>query len=156
MRPEVYSATAITAVLRKLAAQGRVAREDVRGRRLACSADPAKRRVQLIARHALLGPAVVPALRPVTAELQATIVLFLGLLDEKQRRMFAGLESLKLGPGGDGLVAQMLGLDPETVAKERQALLGHEIDRARVRRPGSGRKAVEKKRPKSSPASKIS
>lgn len=142
--------------LRNLAEHGRVARADVRGRHLFCSADPVTRRVQVAARHALLGPAVGPARRPVSAELKATIVLFLGLLDEQQRRLFAGLESLQLGPGGDGLVAQMLGLDPQTVAKGRQALLRHEIDRARVRRPGSGRKAVEKKRPKSSPASKSS
>jgi hypothetical protein len=142
--------------LRHLAAHGRVAREQVRGRHLSCSADPVKRRVQLAARHALLGPAGGPAVRPVTDELKATIVLFLGVLDEQQRRLFAGLESLQLGPGGDAVVAQLLGLDPATVAKGRQALLRQEIDQARVRRAGGGRPAVEKKRPRSSRASKSS
>lgn len=142
--------------LRRLAAQGRVVREEVRGRRLFCSPDPIKRRVQLAARQALLGPAVLPTGRPVTDELKATIILFLGMLDEQQRRLFAGLESLKLGPGGDALVAQMLGIDPQTVAKGRQALLRQEMDRDRVRRAGGGRKAVEKKPPKSSRASKSS
>ena len=140
--------------LRHLATQGRLARQDVGGRQLACSADSSKRRVQLAARQALLGRPAVPAAPPPTEELKATIILFLGLLDEKQRRLYAGLESLKLGPGGDGIVAQMLGLDPETVAKGRRGLLRNEIDRAHVRRPGGGRKAVEKKHPRSSRASK--
>ena len=142
--------------VRNLVNQGRVVREAVGGRHLVCSADPVKRRVQVAARQALLGPAVPAAMPAVTEELKATIVLFLGLLDEKQRRIFAGLESLQLGPGGDGLVAQMLGLDPETVAKGRQALLRRELEGTRVRRPGGGRKAVEKKGLKSSPASKSS
>ena len=140
--------------LRHLAEQGRVARQDVGGRQLSCSADATKRRVQLAARHALLGRAAVSAAPPPTKELQATILLFLGLLDEQQRRLYAGLESLKLGPGGDAIVAQLLGLDPETVAKGRHGLLRNEIDREHVRRPGGGRKAVEKKHPRSSRASK--
>ena len=140
--------------LRHLAEQSRVARAAVGGRQLACSADPIKRRVQLAARQALLGRAAVPAVLPRTEELKATIILFLGLLDEKQRRLIAGLRSLELGPGGDGLVAQMLGLDPQTVADGRHALLRNEIDRAHVRRPGGGRKPVEKKPPRSSRASR--
>lgn len=140
--------------LRQLVRAKRLAREEVRGRHLACSADPAKRRAQLAARHALLGAAA----RPVAAseEMKATIILFLGLLDEKQRRLFAGLESIKLGRGGDVLVAQALGLDPATVAKGRQSLLLGLTEPGGVRRPGAGRKAVEKKRPKSSRASERS
>lgn len=134
--------------LRHIAEQGRVAREEVLGRNLFCSVDPAKRRVQLAARRALVGVATLPATRSVTDELKATVILFLGVLDEKQRRLFAGLESLKLGRGGDTLVAQMLGLDPETVAKGRQALLRNDIGPERVRRPGGGRRAVEKKLPR--------
>jgi hypothetical protein len=34
-------------------------------------------------------------------ELKAAILLFYSLLDEQQRRLFAGLESIKLGHGGD-------------------------------------------------------
>jgi hypothetical protein len=34
-------------------------------------------------------------------ELKAAIILFYGLLDEQQRRLFAGLESIRLGHGGD-------------------------------------------------------
>jgi hypothetical protein len=48
----------------------------------------------------------------------------------------------------------MLGLDPATVAKGRDELARNNFGRERLRRPGAGRKAVEKKRPRSSRASK--
>ena len=68
----------------------------------------------------------------------------LSLLDEKQRRLYAGPESLKLGYGGDRKVAEFLGMDPHTVARGREQLLAGEFERERTRRPGSGRKPVEK------------
>jgi len=34
-------------------------------------------------------------------ELKAAVFLFYSLLDEQQRRLFAGLQSTKLGHGGD-------------------------------------------------------
>jgi hypothetical protein len=70
------------------------------------------------------------------------------LLDEKQRRLYAGLESLKWGHGGDRQVAGLLGLDVATIAKGRRELVRGEILTNRIRRPGGGRKPVEKKRPK--------
>lgn len=78
------------------------------------------------------------------------MILFFSLLDEKQRRLYAGLEAVRLGYGGDRRVAELLGLDSHTVAKGRRELLSGEVDRVRVRRRGSGRKSVEKKRLKSS------
>jgi hypothetical protein len=80
-------------------------------------------------------------------------VLFISLLDEQQRRHFAGLEALRLGWGGDRAVAAATGLDPHTIAKGRQALLAHDVLVDRRRRPGGGRKPVEKKRRRSSPPS---
>ena len=47
-------------------------------------------------------------------ELRAAIVLFAILLDERQRRLFAGLESLKCGWGGDRRIATLLGIDSST------------------------------------------
>lgn len=141
--------------LRHLLQQGRLGRDELDGRYLYCSADPARRRAQLAARRAV-GGLGAPAAYPITDELKATIVLFLGLLDEKQRRLFAGLESLKIGRGGDELVAELLGLDPGTVAKGRHELARNEVGQLRLRRPGAGRKAVEKKRRRSSRASKTS
>jgi len=79
-------------------------------------------------------------------ESKAAIVLFLGLLDERQRRMFAGLESMRLGWGGDRRVADITGLDVHTIARGRRELLGGEGPAERIRRPGGGRKATEKKR----------
>ena len=69
-------------------------------------------------------------------ELRAAIVLFASLLDERQRRLFAGLEALKCGWGGDRRIAELLGIDPSTVADRRkktpeaiahiEALMDHE------------------------------
>jgi hypothetical protein len=72
--------------------------------------------------------------------------LFFGLLNEKERRLYAGLESLKVGHGGDRRIADLLGLDPGTVARGRQDLLRRDIEVVRVRRAGGGRKGLEKKR----------
>ena len=58
------------------------------------------------------------------------------------------MEALKLGRGGDRRIADLLGLDPHTVAKGRQELLRQEVLRERVRQAGGGRKPTEKKRPK--------
>ena len=40
-------------------------------------------------------------------ELRAAIVLFASLLEERQRHLFAGLEALKCGWGGDRRIAQL-------------------------------------------------
>jgi len=101
-----------------------------------------KREPPSAARHGVQGEArgVARSHRP----------LFYSLLDEKQRRLFAGLESLKQGHGGDRHIAGLLGLDAHTVSKGRRELLeSDQIDRDRVRQKGAGRKPVEKKRPKS-------
>lgn len=81
-------------------------------------------------------------------ELRAAIVLFSSLLDEKQRRLYAGLEALKTGRGGDARIAELLGLDVGTVARGRGELLARDVEVDRVRRAGGGRKPVEKKRQK--------
>ena len=80
------------------------------------------------------------------AELRAAIVLFFSLLDEKQRRLYAGLEALKTGRGGDTRIAELLGVDTETVARGRRELVAQDVEIERVRRAGAGRKPVEKKR----------
>jgi hypothetical protein len=67
------------------------------------------------------------------------------MLDEQQRRLFAGLEALKIGHGGDVQIAELLGLHPQTVAKGRQELVEQDIIRNRTRKTGAGRKPVEKK-----------
>jgi hypothetical protein len=75
-------------------------------------------------------------------------------LDEKQRRLYAGLESLKFGYGGDQRIADFIGMDAHTVGKGRRQLLEQDLALERIRKVGGGRKRAEKKRPKSSPESK--
>jgi hypothetical protein len=87
-------------------------------------------------------PAIGASLSP---ELKASIILFYSLLDERQRRLYAGLEAHKLGYGGDHKMAEFLGLDVHTVARGRRQLLGGEVARQGVRQAGGGRKAAEKK-----------
>lgn len=143
--------------LRQLVSRGRLTREDFRGRHLYCSPDAGRRRAQVAARRARTGASAGPGIVGAPPEeMKATIILFLGLLDERQRRLFAGLESLKLGRGGDLLIAEMLGLDPATVARGRRELAEKQRDPGRVRRAGGGRKAVEKKSRTSSSGSRTS
>ena len=67
----------------------------------------------------------------------------------KQRRLYAGLESLQWGRGGQQRMARVYGLDVNTVARGQRELLGGQVLRGRVRGQGAGRPAVEKKRRKS-------
>ena len=108
--------------------------------------DQAQRRRQISARSKVAQVPVGGVSEEVLAhEVKAAIILFVGLLDERQRRLFAGLEALKIGRGGDARVAALLGVDPHTVARGRIELLGEDIDPTRVRRSGGGRRAAEKK-----------
>ena len=84
--------------------------------------------------------------RELPPELKAAIILFYSLLDEQQRRLYAGLESLKLGHGGDRQLADFFDLDPHTVARGRKQLLTQDVEVDRARKAGGGRKRVEKKR----------
>jgi hypothetical protein len=114
--------------LRQLVERGRLQRRPCPDRYLYGSAERARWQEQWAARQAR------------TDELPAEIALFYGLLDEQQRRLYAGLESLQHGHGGDRRIA--------TVARGRRELLAGEVLRERIRREGGGRKSVEKKRPR--------
>ena len=72
---------------------------------------------------------------------------FCSLLDERQCRLHADLESLKLGHGGNRRITDLLGLDPGTVARGREQLLAHDVPRDRVRRAGGGRPPEGTRRP---------
>jgi hypothetical protein len=144
--------------LLRLTTSQRVTRQLVGGKYLYCSVNPLLRERQLLARRLLdVEPQLASSLisgEVVSAELKAAIVLFFSMLDEKQRRLYAGLESLKLGYGGDRKLAEFIGLDPHTVAKGRRELLAQDFEVDRIRKAGGGRKRVEKKLLKSSPESK--
>jgi hypothetical protein len=129
----------------------RIARQRVSGLYLYSSSDPVIRRRQLLARRSVQTvPTLLDASRLEISpdELKAAILLFYSLLDEQQRRLYAGLESFKLGHGGDHQLAEFLNLDTHTVARGRQQLLDQDVAFARVRRMGGGRQRAEKKTPK--------
>ena len=136
--------------LLKLVQQAQVTREKIDGLYLYCSRVASARRSQLASRHARGAGAALSRRRggldEPGAEVQAALVLFYSLLDEKQRRLYAGLESLKQGRRGDQLVASLLGLHPHTVAQGRRELLTGDTVVDRTRRVGGGRPPVKKKR----------
>lgn len=139
--------------LNQLYHNGRVTRRKFGGVYVYLAKDSNRRRLQEIAHTTQTTKNTLGISAGANAdEVRAAIILFFSVLDEKQRRLFAGLESLKRGHGGDLFVSEWLNLDPHTVAKGRRELLGDdgEVRSQRVRRKGGGRKLMEKKRPKSS------
>jgi hypothetical protein len=126
--------------LRQLVQVGRLVREQWEGRYLYCALDRTRRQEQWAARQAQ---------QEAGEDLPVAKALFYSLLDEQQRRLYAGLESLLCGHGGQQRTAQRFGLDVDTVARGERELLAGQVLRGRVRRKGGGRPAVEKKRLKS-------
>ena len=110
-------------------------------------ADQRKARVQR--KHKSLATLLVANPDLAEDEAKAVVLLFLSSLDERQRRLYAGLESLKLGYGGDSYIADLFGMDPHTVARGRCELENGDWDTSRLRAEGGGRSLVEKKRLKS-------
>ncbi len=126
-----------------------VHREKFDGIYIYLSAQERERKHQLATRRDMTVVDTGEAKQGVLAhELKAAIVLFFSLLDEQQRRLYAGLESMKIGRGGDRRIATLLGIDPHTVARGRVELLGRDIDVERVRKRGGGRPSAEKKGPR--------
>ena len=134
--------------LLRLFKQGSLSREKVHGRYLYCSADKTIAEQQIAQRQTQAAQqgtrAIVMSNDWVSDEIKAAIVLFFSLLDEQQRRLFAGLESLQFGHGGDRSIAQLLGLDPHTVAKGRRQIIERDFESEKLRKPGAGRPGVKK------------
>ena len=134
--------------LRTLVQQRRLAREKVSGRYWYCSSQANEKQQQRLTRRfdeqAPEDEILMAESPPIGDDVKAGLVLFYSLLDEKQRRLYAGLESLRRGHGGDRKIADLLGLDPDTVARGRRELLSGEMESGRVRLAGGGRKTVKK------------
>jgi len=140
--------------LTKLVRDGRLARETFDSVYVYLSEQKQVASRQIKVRNALLqqSPASLIVANPdlATNEAKALLVLFCSMLNEKQRRLYAGLESLKLGHGGDAHIASLLGMNPHTVAKGRRELMDADLTATdRLRAPGAGRPSQEKKRRKS-------
>jgi len=144
--------------LLKLVSLRRLVRKQVAGQFVYFATDRSKRTEQVHLRHTPVTAQTLPLLRDTLAqtsdETKAAIILFFSTLDERQRRLYAGLESLRLGHGGDSRIAELTGLDVHTIAKGRAELFERDVQVERVRRPGAGRPALEKKLRKSSTRSK--
>jgi len=133
--------------LHQLVLQRRISRQILSGLYLYTALDRSIQRGQLITRRTVEAvPTVIDAsvLEVSEEESKAAILLFYSLLDEQQRRLYAGLESLKLGRGGDRQLADFLDIDPHTVARGRQQLLAQDVEVDRARRAGGGRKPLKK------------
>ena len=107
-----------------------------------------RRKQQLLIRHSQNDTAIFNinklSSHVITDELKAAIILFYSILNEKQRRLYAGLESLKMGRGGDALVSELLSIDPETVSKGRKELISGNFEKGRIRKQGAGRPEIKK------------
>lgn len=150
---------ATTDALRKLVRSARLTRSRLGDRYLYLAPEAPRARQQRLARQQAAAPVPGSAAGappapgrapepPPGPELAAARQLYLGTLDEQQRRLFAGLASLEHGRGGDTRVAARLGLHPATVARGRRELLAGDVLPGRARRPGGGRKRLEKKSPR--------
>lgn len=75
------------------------------------------------------------------------INLYLSRLDEQQRRWFAAVEAQRLGHGGIRLMAQITGLDEDTIARGKREMADDLKGRPtqQIRLQGGGRPAAEKK-----------
>jgi hypothetical protein len=139
--------------LLKLVRAGPVRREKLQSCYIYFCSDAKKYRSQLKAReqrkHKPLATMLVTNPDLAQDEAKAVVLLFLSVLDERQRRLYAGLESLKLGYGGDSYISELFGMDPHTIARGRSELEKGDWDTGRIRAEGGGRSSVEKKRPKS-------
>ena len=139
--------------LLRLVRAGQLLREKLMGCYVYFCSEPDEYRMQLKAREQRkqrpLAAMLVANPDLAEEEARAVVLLFLCALDERQRRLFAGLESLKLGYGGDIYIANLLGMDTHTVARGRHELEKGDWDTSRLRGEGGGRKPVEKKRLKS-------
>lgn len=79
-----------------------------------------------------------------STEVRSCLQLFLSTLNEKQRRLYVGFESMKLGRGGDAIMSKITGINVKTIAKGRKELLLHDITPERIRKEGAGRPSFKK------------
>ena len=144
--------------LLKLVKTKRLSRESIFDQYVYFAVNVTKRKDQLYQRQSPVNAENLAVFRDssmeASDETKATIILFFSTLDERQRRLYAGLESLRLGYGGDNRIAELIGLDAHTVARGRKELLERDVEIDRVRQPGAGRTSVEKKRQKLSKRSR--
>lgn len=132
--------------LATLHARGQVERHQIGGAFLYVSTSGGERQLRR-RRRSLAKQAAEPAtpLERASPEVDRALRELMATLNERQRRLYAGFESLKHGHGGDKAVAERTGLNVKTVARGRRELIAGNIDPDRIRAAGAGRPSVKKK-----------
>ena len=137
--------------LAKLHADGRLRREELNGEYLYLSMLMAERQLQQ--REQRIKEQATAQGRPtatgdtfMTPGVQDRFQVLLSALNEKQRRLYLGFESIKLGRGGDACMARISGMNVKTIARGRADLAAGNSDLSRVRQAGAGRPPVKKNR----------
>ena len=87
-----------------------------------------------------------PELHP-DQELHHKMNVLLSRLDEQQRRWYVAVEADRIGHGGTEVLSTITGINVNTIRRGRREMATDLSDRPldRVRQPGGGRKAIEKK-----------
>jgi hypothetical protein len=85
-------------------------------------------------------------IQDISGEMGESMRLLLSALNEKQRRLYLGLESIRLGHGGDAKISLVTGVNVKTIARGRQELQARNITAERIRDVGGGRPSFKKKR----------
>jgi len=130
--------------LGKLVHEGTLSCVFIEGRNIYCAVDSVKQAQQMDARRIQQQGALPPFMETDSLP-SAAMALFFSILNEKHRRLFAGLLSLCLGHGGDQRVSRILGLNRKTIQRGRRELNSGEVDPNRIRKPGGGRPSIQKK-----------
>jgi len=94
-------------------------------------------------------PACGAGADPRQREEHAQLLALLQRLPEHERRWVAAREAQRLGYGGTRQVARISGLDEKTIRRGRRELAQRlaPCPLGRIRRPGAGRKPLEKNGP---------
>jgi hypothetical protein len=146
---ELYSILKIKVddVLLELVKGGTVIRKKMSGKYVYYSKAPNLSRKQELIRKDRLQSLDTEQMSPdvLMNELKAALIIFFSTLNEKQRRFYAGFESLKAGRGGDKLIAELLDLNLKTVTRGRKELLNEKVNVDTIREKGGGRKQIKKK-----------
>jgi len=132
--------------LLELAIDKTVCRSKISGRYVYFSQNASQRTRQGLFRRDSIEAAMPNRMNPemLLNEVKAAIILFYSSLNEKERRLYAALESMKIGRGGDKAMSELFGMDRKTIARGRSELLGDIIDVERIRHKGAGRKGSKK------------
>lgn len=137
--------------LAKLHAGGRLGREELNGEYLYLSILMAERQLQqreLRIREQVVfqGQLAATGAAFMSPGVQERFQVLLSALNEKQKRLYLGFESIRLGHGGDACMARISGMNVKTIARGRSDLVAGHSDINQIRQTGAGRPSIKKNR----------